>query len=177
MVGNLPCTAKLRGIQTKRAEYMGTSTTSTVYAAELSGMELAFQIVLDVRATTNTPGKCTIFTGNQAAIQAMAHPKCPSRKHILVEAIGAPDRLRGYGWEVQLQWIPAHIGVPGNEAGDRSAKEAAGHDPNAQTNLEPQPEPGSLRILIATTRMHYPSDNERRMGAILGSSQTRQRAL
>ena len=69
---------QLKDIRTKRTEYMGKSTTSTVYAAELRGMALAFQIALDVHATTNTPGNCTVFTDNQAAIQAMANPKCPS---------------------------------------------------------------------------------------------------
>jgi len=65
-------TVQLRDIRTKRTEYMGKSTTSTVYAAELRGIELAFQIALDVYAATNTSGKCTVFTDNQAAIQAMA---------------------------------------------------------------------------------------------------------
>ena len=68
-------TLQLPDIRRKRTAYMGTSTTSTVYAAELRGVELAFQIVLDVHARTNTPGKCTIFTDNQAAIQAMANPQ------------------------------------------------------------------------------------------------------
>jgi hypothetical protein len=57
---------------------MGKSTTSTVYTVELRGIELAFHIALDVHAMTNTPGKCTVFMDNQAAIQAMANPKCPS---------------------------------------------------------------------------------------------------
>jgi tubulin alpha len=42
--------------------------------------------------------------------------------------------------------------VSGNEAVDRAAKEAAGHDPNSRSALEPQPEPESLRTLMATTK-------------------------
>ena len=141
-----------REIRTTRTEYMGTSTTSTVYAAELRGMELAFQIALDIHAQTNTPGHCTVFTDNQSAIQAMANPRYPSGQYILVEAIRALDKLRDQGWEVQLRWIPAHVGVPGNEAADRAAKEAAGHSPDVQTNPEPQPEPRSSQTLTATAK-------------------------
>lgn len=153
-VGAAAITTKLqpRGIPTQRMEYMGTSTTSTVYAAELRGMELAFRIALDIHAQTNTPGHCTVFTDNQSAIQAMANPRCPSGQYVLVEAVRALDRLRDQGWEVQLRWIPAHVGVPGNEAADRAAKEAASQSLDAQTNPEPQLEPGAPRTLVATTK-------------------------
>jgi hypothetical protein len=55
-------------------EYMGKSTTSSVYAAELRGMELAFQRALEVHATTNIPDRCTVFTDNQAAFLTTANP-------------------------------------------------------------------------------------------------------
>ncbi len=77
----------------------------------------------------------------------MRNPKHPSGQYILVEAIQALDRLRDLGWAVEFRWIPAHVGVPGNEEADRMAKEAA----NPTLNTE-QPDPNSVRTLIATTK-------------------------
>jgi ribonuclease HI len=143
---------RLEGCHNTRMEHMGKSTTSTVYAAELKGIVLAFQIALDVHTTTNTPGKCVVFTDNQAAIKAMANPQNSSGQYILVKAIQALDKLRDQGWQIELRWIPSHRGVPGNEAADRAAKEASGYNPYVQVNAESQPEPETLQILTATSK-------------------------
>jgi len=44
----------------------------------------------------------------------MANPRCPSDQYILVKALQAMDKLRDRGWDVELHWIPAHVGVPGD---------------------------------------------------------------
>ena len=103
---------------------MGTSDTSTVYAAELKGLVLALQTALDVYETGITTGKFAIFTDNQAAIKAIRNPQAPIRSvypHSGHSNTRQPPEPRG---EVQFRWLPAHAGVPGNEAADKAAKEA-----------------------------------------------------
>jgi hypothetical protein len=82
---------------------MGEETASTVYVAELRCIELALQIALDVQAMTSKPGRCTIFTDNQAAIREMANPQRSSGQYLLIEAVHALNTLRDLGWEIQIR--------------------------------------------------------------------------
>jgi len=146
-----------------RKAYMGKSTTSTICAAELKGIELGLQIALDIHETAdNFVPRCILFVDNQASIRAMAKPNNPSGQYILVEAIRKLDQLRDRGWEIEIRWIPGHSGIVGNDEADRAAKEATGQkkknnrhrrpDPQLEPDIEQQPEPDSLQILTAPTK-------------------------
>ena len=63
---------------------------------------------------------------SQAAIRAVGSPKNKSGQHIVRRIVSAIDRIRQRGSTVEIHWVPAHIGLCGNEAADKSAKEATG---------------------------------------------------
>lgn len=65
-----------------------------------------------------------IFTNNQSIIQAISTPSAQSGQQFLRFIIGAIDWLREQDIDVELRWIPAYIGVGGNELADQAAKEA-----------------------------------------------------
>lgn len=52
--------------------------------------------------------------------------------YIVAEAIPLIDKLqKDQGTRVEIRWIPAHIGIWGNELADKTAKRAAKQAPTA----------------------------------------------
>jgi ribonuclease HI len=98
---------------------LGPMDSATVYTGELQGLILALEYVLDQERITPV----YIFTDNQAVIWTSNNPNAAvaqnylARIHELLEQILCP---------IQLRWIPAHIGIPGNEIVDVLAKQATG---------------------------------------------------
>ena len=92
---------------------------ATVFTAEL----VAILCCLERIAQLNNANS-TIFTDSLSSVQLL-HPTCtaysPYRDLILEKA----DGLRKAGKNVAVVWIPAHVGIPGNEAADSAAKSAA----------------------------------------------------
>ena len=111
-----------------KTRYPGDNTQSTVYSAELVGIELAPQIAQELEGCNGV----TIFTDNQAAIQAVAHPAISSAQYITHRVISEIERARQRGIEPTIQWTPSHKGILGNEEVDLLAKQAAEWDPDTK---------------------------------------------
>ncbi|KAJ5809035.1 reverse transcriptase [Penicillium pulvis] len=98
---------------------MGTEQDSTVYSAELRAIEMATELVQEHAQ------HAVIFSDSQAALQALLRPRMPSGQVYLRGAIENLQKLAEQDIQVELRWIPAHQGIPGNELVDEHAKQAA----------------------------------------------------
>ena len=94
-----------------------------------------------------------IFTDNQATIRSSRRPKNQAGQYMLKRIVELNETLKR---DITIQWIPAHIGVPGNEPADIAAKEATGW---RKEGIDSQTEtPSSLQTIISAiksiTRKH-----------------------
>ncbi|TXB97085.1 hypothetical protein FocTR4_00012225 [Fusarium oxysporum f. sp. cubense] len=124
--GHIGAAAVCTTTQETKSAYMGDDTTSTVYAGELQGISLALQIAQEDRSRGNSRSKVLIYTDNQAAIRSTAKPKGKSGAYLLRSIAKQIDELQLQGLNTEIRWVPAHIGIQGNEEADRAAKEATG---------------------------------------------------
>jgi ribonuclease HI len=134
--------------QWTRRNHLGTEMDSTVYAAELDGIRMAIDTT---RAGDIGPRSLTLFSDSQAAIQAIQNPRRPSGQYILRTIYEKVKTLKARGLtDVQIRWIPAHVGVAGNEAADEAAKEAAARGEVELSSAEP--EQPIIRLAAAAKR-------------------------
>jgi ribonuclease HI len=112
--------------QQTRTVHMGPDTVSTVYTAELQGISLALHIAQEYAERGGERREVAVYTDNQAAIWSVAKAEGRSGAYILTDIAEQVKTLQEMGWQVTIRWIPAHTGIPGNEAVDKAAKEATG---------------------------------------------------
>ncbi|OOQ82702.1 putative reverse transcriptase [Penicillium brasilianum] len=114
--------------------HLGTTDDSTVYVAELNGVEMAIASFVEQnqQRDNSRPTKLVIFSDCQAAIQAVQNPKRSSGQFVLSAIYNHVRTLRSLQQTptfdqipIEIRWIPAHVGVPGNETADVEAKLAA----------------------------------------------------
>lgn len=115
--------------------YMGTSDITTVYVAELQGIKLALLIASDDQEAGRKRDKIVIYTDNQAAIKTTGTPTGKSGAYIMADIVYLIGKIQGeWRTRIEVRWIPAHTGVPGNKLADTAAKEAAGWSARGQGN-------------------------------------------
>lgn len=105
--------------------FLGSNAYYTVYAAELSGIWLAIHMALAIPANLEVK-KTLIFIDKQAAIQLIHNPKKSSGQAVIKDFLEAILKLQIRGVDTELHWVPAHVGIPGNEETDIAAKKSTG---------------------------------------------------
>ena len=90
---------------------------ASVFTAELSAILASIKIIKKKRSQ-----KFIVYTDSRSAVEAL---KNYYPKNTLVQEIKySLHRLCERGIEVEICWIPAHVGIRGNEDADRAAKSA-----------------------------------------------------
>ena len=88
---------------------------SSIFSCEL------YAIFVIIKHISDKPGKYLILSDSLSSINALRNPQ--NSKHGLVHQIAhLISQLEPYS--VVIEWIPSHMGIPGNEKADKIANEA-----------------------------------------------------
>jgi ribonuclease HI len=92
-----------------------------MFTAEITAFLTALRFV-----GSGQPAEFLILTDSLSSIEVLRFRKISPRTHSVVyEYKEALWRLRANQFVVQLMWVPANVGMDGNEMFDRIAKESA----------------------------------------------------
>jgi ribonuclease HI len=94
---------------------------SSVFSAEIFAIKSALQHI-----STQSQGKYLILSDSMSSLMAMESRKFSYKSHpIVLHTKQLYFEMQQSGRDVVLSWVPAHVGVPGNEVADEMAKHAS----------------------------------------------------
>ena len=81
--------------------------------------------------------KSRIFSDSQPAMKSLAKPKRQSGQAIIERILDEIDALylTTPSYTMQIEWVPRHVGIAGNEKADQAAKSAAIEEINPALQL------------------------------------------
>jgi ribonuclease HI len=91
-----------------------------VFDAELFALEKAFEIAWN-RKQLNTE-KVWIFSDSQAAIKRLKKSSLKAGQYYIQSIRKWAERFQDLGIQMQLEWVPGHMNIKGNELADKAAK-------------------------------------------------------
>jgi ribonuclease HI/exonuclease III len=104
--------------QHERKFYLGNT---SVFTAELVAILMALNFI----QTKGNVGKWVILTDSKSVADALLHKGGEAREQLIRSAVTLIQRLKQNGIELEIQWVPAHVGIPGNNKADKLARQAA----------------------------------------------------
>lgn len=99
-----------------------TSDNVAVYTGELLALLLA---MVWVEESASVGAKIVIASDCSGALTSVKCMESVSRQDIIFEIVNIMNRVNRSGKQVVLLWVPAHIGIQGNEMADKYAKQGA----------------------------------------------------
>ena len=108
------------------------------YTAEIKAMNNAVHILSSEFASKDQqPANVVIFTDSLSALQDLESITQKINNDITALAQSIDTFLNSFEIQVTLQWIPGHIGIQGNEAADKLAREGASKEqPNRPLDMQ-----------------------------------------
>ena len=96
---------------------------NTIYTAELIAIQQALNYI-----DTDISSRYIIFSDSLGVVRSIETGESRSRINLIDEIRTKIIELMKEGKEIEVHWLPSHVGVHGNEEADKLAKEALNHD-------------------------------------------------
>ena len=95
----------------------------SIMAVELSAIDKALTWTL-MHSVILSNNKIVILTDSRAGIAALKKYSPKNHSNLINQIKVKLELLNSENFEITIQWIPSHVGIPGNEKVDQLAKEA-----------------------------------------------------